>query len=155
MAREFVPEKQPRQVRMPGELDAHQVVDLALLQVRADPQRRNRRDTRPLVVGRHFHLEDVVLRERGEMVHNIDACDRIDAAQLNQELAIEHFVVADHPHGVEHLVGVQHDESIVHLSHRVRDVRANALRDCLAREICSDSVRHQSHSIARFRHAYA
>src|SRR5262249_58953543 len=44
VALEPLPEQDPAQVRVPGEADAHHVVDFALLELRPRPNPRQRRD---------------------------------------------------------------------------------------------------------------
>ena len=117
----------------PVEPHAHQVVDLALLQPRAHPERRDRRHLGLLVIGRHLHLEDVVLRQRREVVDDVDARDHVDAAHLHQELAVELLVVADDVHRVEQRRRLEHDVAVVDLAHGTRHGGADAFGDELAR----------------------
>jgi hypothetical protein len=149
VSREALPEKDTLEVRMAAERDAHEVVDLALLQVGALPDAAHGRHEG--IVVRRASLEDerVVPGQRRQDVDDVEVLQPIDAEEAVEVLAVELGVVAQEAGDVGDALGLDGDGRFCGFDYGVRECGLDPLGDVRARD---GDCRHR-HSSACLRHA--
>src|SRR3990170_8677311 len=107
MPREAVPEEDATQVRVALEADAHQIVSLALLEVRPAPDQRHRRHLRVLAVVRtHLERRREVVAYREQVVDDLEVVQPVDSAQRAEEAEAQLRVVAQERAGLDQVIGL-------------------------------------------------
>src|SRR3990170_1792990 len=135
MPREAVPEEDATQVRVALEADAHQVVSLALLEVRPAPDQRHRRHLRVLAVVRtHLERRREVVAYREQVVDDLEVVQPVDSAQRAEEAEAQLRVVAQERAGLDQVIGLHLRPLRRGFGDGVRELLLDAVSDVEARE---------------------